>query len=200
MTGGWLRQLGSWEVYVLEDAAGLRFSEGAGAGDCPEAAAVQVDRLDPAHLAARLGEVQVVQLGRSIDFRDAHIPGALWGVRTRLAALKDRLADDRPIVVAAAEEEIGRLAVPELRALVPNLPVRVLAGGMAAWRRAGLPTRADKANPPDAACIDFYLRPYDRNSGIEAAMREYLSWEIDLVHEVERDGDARFGAAVGAGH
>ena len=32
------------------------------------------------------------------------------------------------------------------------------------------------------------------NSGIEAAMHAYLSWEIDLVHEVARDGDARFGA------
>ncbi len=202
MTGGWLRQLGGWQVYVLEDAAGLRFSEGAGSADCPEAVAVQVDTVDPARLAAMLGDggVQVVQLGRSIDFRDAHIPGALWGVRTRLGALKDRLAADRPVVVAAADEEIGRLAVPELRAVLPNVPVRVLGGGMAAWRRAGLPTRADKTNPPDADCIDFYLRPYDRNTGIEEAMREYLSWEIDLVHEVERDGDARFGAAVGAAH
>jgi rhodanese-related sulfurtransferase len=202
MTGGWLRQLGGWEVFVLEDATGLRLAEGAGATDCPEAAAVEVETVEPARLAAMLGDggAQVVQLGRSIDFRDAQIPGALWGVRTRLAALRDRLAADRPLIVAAADEEIGRLAVPELRALLPGVPVRVLDGGLAAWKRAGLPTRADKTNPPDAACIDFYLRPYDRNSGIEEAMREYLSWEIDLVHEVERDGDARFGEAVGAAH
>ena len=48
-------------------------------------------------------------------------------------------------------------------------------------------------DPPDAECIDAYLRPYDRNDGVEAAMREYLSWEIDLVRQVARDGDARFG-------
>jgi len=41
---------------------------------------------------------------------------------------------------------------------------------------------------------DFYLRPYDRNEGIEEAMHAYLSWEIDLVHEVAKDGDAPFGA------
>ena len=52
---------------------------------------------------------------------------------------------------------------------------------------------ADRTVPPDAACVDVYLRPYDRNSGIEAAMRDYLSWEIDLVHEIERDGTVRFG-------
>jgi hypothetical protein len=52
---------------------------------------------------------------------------------------------------------------------------------------------ADRTIPADGECIDFYLRPYDRNSGVEAAMHAYLSWEIDLVHEVARDGDARFG-------
>ena len=52
---------------------------------------------------------------------------------------------------------------------------------------------ADSRTPEDAACIDTYLRPYDRNDEVEAAMREYLSWEIDLVQEVARDGDARFG-------
>lgn len=199
MAGGWLRQLGGWDVFVLESAAGLRTAEGAGATDCPEAAAIKADTVDPAQLMAGLadGAAQVVQFSRSVDFRDAHIPGALWGVRTRLAALAPRLAPDRPVVIAAADEPIGRLAVPELKALLPNTPVRLLAGGLAAWHRAGLPLRADRQDPPDEACIDFYLRAYDRNSGVEAAMREYLSWEIDLVHEVARDGDARFGEAVG---
>jgi rhodanese-related sulfurtransferase len=201
MTGGWLRQLGGWEVFVLE-AGGTppRLAEGAGTLDCPEAAAIAVEAVPPAQLMALLGDgaAQVVQLSRSVAFREAHIPGALWGVRTRLAALAPRLAADRPVVVAAAEEPIGRLAVPELRALLPNTPVRVLAGGFAAWQHAGLPLRADRTTPPDAACIDAYLRPYDRNSGVEEAMRAYLSWEIDLVHEVARDGDARFGEAVRA--
>jgi hypothetical protein len=53
---------------------------------------------------------------------------------------------------------------------------------------------ADRRDPPDAECVDFYLRPYDRNEGIEEAMHAYLSWEIDLVHEVAKDGDAPFGA------
>jgi hypothetical protein len=48
--------------------------------------------------------------------------------------------------------------------------------------------------PSDGECIDFYLRPYDRNSGVEEAMQAYLSWEIDLVHEIERDGTVKFGA------
>ena len=44
------------------------------------------------------------------------------------------------------------------------------------------------ADAPD----DVFHRPYDRDKGIEQAMRDYLSWEVDLVRQIERDGDARF--------
>ncbi|MFC7542686.1 hypothetical protein ACFQU2_28875 [Siccirubricoccus deserti] len=98
------------------------------------------------------------------------------------------------MVVAAPDDAIARLAVPELQGLT-KAPVAVLEGGIAAWKAAGLPLSANRRTPEDAECIDAYLRPYDRNDGVEAAMREYLSWEIDLVHEVARDGDARFGQA-----
>lgn len=197
MTGGWLRQLGGWEVLILTDGLSGPLEQGVPGPDCPEAAAIQPATVTPAELAAMLdaGRAQVVQLSRSVDFREAHLPGAIWGVRTRLARLAPLLADDRAVVVVAAEEAIGRLAVPELQALVAA-PVSLLAGGLAAWKQAGLPLRADRRNPPDAECIDVNLRPYDRNEGVEQAMRDYLSWEIDLVREVARDGDARFGLAA----
>ena len=63
----------------------------------------------------------------------------------------------------------------------------------AGWAAAGGPLAADRTDPPDEACVDTYLRPYDRNSGVEAAMQAYLTWEIDLVHEIRRDGTAAFG-------
>lgn len=195
MTGGWLRQLGGWEVCVLSDGLAGRLEQGAWMPDCPEAAAVRAPQVSAAELAALAGEgaAQVVDLARSIDFRDGHIPGALWGIRTRLARLAGRLAGDRQVVVAAPEEAQARLAAAELRDLV-KAPVKILTGGTAAWKAAGFPLAADRRDPPDAECADFYLRPYDRNEGVEAAMREYLSWEIDLVNEVAKDGDAPFGA------
>ncbi|MCO6416361.1 thiosulfate sulfurtransferase [Siccirubricoccus sp. KC 17139] len=196
MAGGWLRQLGQWEVFVLEGGLQGALETGTPAPDCPEVAAVDAPSVTPATLAAALekGGTKVVQLTRSLDFREAAIPGALWGVRTRLAGLAPALAGAAQVVVAAAEPVTGRLAVPELRGLTAA-PVLLLEGGLAAWKEAGLPLVVDRRNPEDAACIDVYLRPYDRNEGVEEAMREYLSWEIDLVHEVARDGDARFGAA-----
>jgi rhodanese-related sulfurtransferase len=135
----------------------------------------------------------VVDLARSVEFRDGHIPGALWGVRTRLAALADRLPETGTVAVTSPDQNrLARLAVEEVAALTPAR-VGVLERGTAGWAAGGLPLEADRTDPPDAACIDVYLRPYDRNSGVEEAMRAYLAWEIDLVREIERDGDAAFG-------
>ncbi|GGC36933.1 thiosulfate sulfurtransferase [Siccirubricoccus deserti] len=196
MTGGWLRQLGQWEVFVLEAGLDGPLETAPWMPECPEAAAIDAPRIAPTALAGLLekGAARVVQLSRSIDFREAHLPGALWGVRTRLAGLAPALAGAAQVVVAAPDDAIARLAVPELQGLT-KAPVAVLEGGIAAWKAAGLPLSANRRTPEDAECIDAYLRPYDRNDGVEAAMREYLSWEIDLVHEVARDGDARFGQA-----
>ena len=82
---------------------------------------------------------------------------------------------------------LARLAVEEARGLTKG-EVLVLEGGTAGWHTFGRPLIKDRTNPPDDACVDFYLRPYDRNSGIEDAMKAYLSWEIDLVKEIDRDG------------
>ena len=71
--------------------------------------------------------------------------------------------------------------------------VVALEGGTDYWQAQGRPLVKDRTSPPDDACVDCYLRPYDRNAGIEEAMNAYLSWEIDLVHEIERDGTVAFG-------
>ena len=80
---------------------------------------------------------------------------------------------------------------PEVQDLAGKLPVAVLAGGMKAWRDAGLAVEnghTRMADPP----TDVWYRPYDFKENIEAAMRQYLDWEVDLVPQVKRDGDARF--------
>jgi rhodanese-related sulfurtransferase len=178
MSASWLRQMGHGEVFVAEGAL----------GDVVPAAAAA-----PAGVGAEAVEgATVVDLARSIDFREGHIPGAIWGVRGRLDGLAARLAGAARVVVTSPDGVLAALAVDELRGLTAA-PVSVLAGGTEAWRAAGRPMARDRTVPADGDCIDFYLRPYDRNSGVEDAMQAYLSWEIDLVHEIARDGTVRFG-------
>lgn len=179
MSASWLRQMGGWDVYVVEGAPAGELATGPWKPIAPEVPQMPV--VTPQALAAENG-VTVVDLARSIDFRAGHIPGSVWAVRGRVPKI------DGPVVVTAPDPWLAHLAAAE----IPG--ARVLEGGLAAWKAAGLPLATDRTNPADEACVDWYLRPYDRNSGIEAAMHAYLSWEIDLVHEVARDGDSRFGA------
>ncbi len=184
MAAGWLRQLGGWEVFWLP----------AGTADLVQDAPPpppDAPTITPQDLAARLaaGSAMVVDLARSIAFRAGHIPGALWGLRTRLPKLPAGVL----VVVAAPDPRLGALALADIAAMRPG-PVALLEGGTAAWHKAGLPLEADRTIPADADCIDWYLRPYDRNEGVEEAMHRYLAWEVDLVHAVARDGDTPFGA------
>ncbi|MCW3475889.1 rhodanese-like domain-containing protein [Limobrevibacterium gyesilva] len=186
MAASWLRQMGHRDVFVVE--GGL---QAASLPSRPPLPSPPVETIDADTLAATTDAV-VVDLGRSIDFRDGHIPGAHWAIRTRLDTLRQTLAVARLVVLTSPDGTLARLAAAEAKALT-HAPVRVLEGGTAAWVRAAQRLEKDRTNPPDEACVDFYLRPYDRNSGIEQAMQAYLSWEIDLVHEIVRDGTVAFG-------
>jgi rhodanese-related sulfurtransferase len=191
MTGAWLRQMGHRDVFVL---AG-------GAMEAPRHEAAIAELQEPAPMIDVLGllrlldageDVVIVDLARSLDFREGHIPGAIWAIRTRLEAVAPRLAAAAHVVLTSPDDTVARLAVAEA-ASVAKGEVRVLEGGTAAWHAFGRPLIRDRTNPPDNACLDVYLRPYDRNSGVEEAMHAYLSWEIALVDEIARDGTVRFG-------
>ncbi len=195
MAGAWLRQMGHRDVFVVEGGLEELRGSGRALAPIPELAAT-VALIDVAGLAARLaaGEARVIDLARSTEFREGHIPGAMWGVRSRLDALRTRLEGARLVVATSPDGLAARLAIAELSGIA-GVEVRALDGGTAAWRAAGRELAKDRTEPPDEACVDAYLRPYDRNSGVEAAMRAYLDWEIDLVNEIARDGTVRFGVA-----
>ena len=194
MTAGWLRQMGHRDVFVIEGGLDEVRETGTAIVPVPELAAPAplIDVPGLVHLLDSGDDTLIVDLGRSVDYREGHIPGALWGIRTRLDALRTPLGEARHVVLTSADGVLARLAVAEAGGLT-GAAVRALEGGTDAWHAFGRPLIRDRTNPPDQACADFYLRPYDRNTGVEDAMQAYLSWEIDLVNEIARDGTVRFG-------
>ena len=52
----------------------------------------------------------------------------------------------------------------------------------------------ERGPEPDAVAPDRpeerLLKPYERSEGVEKVMRDYLTWELGLVEEIERDGTA----------
>jgi hypothetical protein len=69
--------------------------------------------------------------------------------------------------------------------------VRFLDGGTAAWVASGRTLAKGDATMADEP-IDLWLKPYERAAGVKAAMEEYLTWEVDLLHRIEQDGTCRF--------
>jgi hypothetical protein len=58
-----------------------------------------------------------------------------------------------------------------------------LTGGTQAWIQAGLPLETGSTRMAHQA-DDVFLSPRERGQNREDAMREYLTWEINLVNGI----------------
>ncbi|HKX11489.1 MAG TPA: rhodanese-like domain-containing protein [Stellaceae bacterium] len=193
MTASWLLQLGWSDVYTMPNAlGGAKLETGSEPRQVLSASDARAETIPPSALKSRLdeGRTLVIDLGTSLQYRDGHIPGARWAIRSRLAAVLPALPRHDQIVVTSSDGRLAELGALDLAALTKT-EVRALEGGTAAWRTGGLPLASGTEHMMCEA-EDVWYRPYDRAQDREAAMREYLSWEVDLVRQVERDGDARF--------
>jgi len=196
MTASWLKQMGWQQVFVVPGGlAGRRLVSGEARAPIPELDGAMVATVSPDELKALIdrGDASVVDLATSIAYEAGHIPGAWFAVRARLPGSLERVPRRRVLVFTSPDAVLARLAAAELGKTAFG-EIRVLEGGTAAWRAAGLPLATDReamADTPD----DCWRRPYDPYAG-EGARERYLRWEIDLVHQIEREGDLGFRVPV----
>ena len=152
---------------------------------------------DPGHAieAKQLSELlannqaTVVDLSLSPAYRKGHIPGAWFAIRTRLAHALSTIPKNGELVLTSEDGVLAALAVSEAGKLA-----RYLRGGNAAWTAAGLTLSAEPRMADEP--LDYWPKPYERPGNTKDAMNEYLSWEVDLLPRIERDGTTRFMTAV----
>ena len=191
ITAAWLIQLGWTDVHVhVLDT---------GSGDIetgPEKPVVV--GLPPPQQAISAGELKgLLDGGKAVllDVADSrayvagHIPGAHFAIRARLAAGLPRLPPDGPIVVTADDPAQALFAAADIGASTTR-SVRVLVGGTAGWRAAGLPIETGATRLHDAP-EDYWVSPY-RSEDRFAAFRQYLDWEIGLIDQLARDRTISF--------
>ena len=97
------------------------------------------------------------------------------------------------IILLADEPEVAGLAAVDLAEL--GLEARLLDGGMAAWRAAGLPIETSPDRPAPEAAIDFLRFVHDRHDGNLEASRQYLAWEQGLVAQLDSEERTEFRLA-----
>ncbi|MCW5604335.1 MAG: sulfurtransferase [Burkholderiales bacterium] len=193
MTAAWLVQMGLDHVHVLENGlAGAQLESGAGPVALLTGANAAVTSIAPTELSRLLarGEVQVADTDTSLRYRDAHIPGAWHVIRSRLEESLPKIPVAKQLVFTSSDGLLARLAAVDASKLVPT-PVAALEGGTDAWRKAGLPLESGDERMTGAA-DDVRYRALDQRENVEGAIREYLQWEVDLLHAVKNDADFRF--------
>ena len=181
VVAGWLRQLGH-EACVLEGgiaaAAALDWPPPPGRSALPEPKPITAGELARALDSAC---VQAIDVRPAMTFRKSHIAQAVWSIRPRIAAAADR---GITTVLVADEPGVAALAALDLREAGCS-DIRLLAGGPADWRDAGLPMVATADQPADADCIDFLFFVHSRHDGDAEAARQYLAWETGLLDQLD---------------
>ena len=188
MTASWLKQMGWKDVYVLPEA-GQKSEQETGdpaptiLGSIPNDAAVDASKV------LEIDNVSVIDLSTSPHYRRGHVPGAWFAIRGRLVKALPKIPPRQAIILTSEDGVLAGLAVEEARALT-KAPVHFLKGGNAAWTAAGFPLSTDSKMADEP--LDVWLKPYERPNDNEAAMNAYLSWEIDLLERIKRDGTTHF--------
>ena len=191
MTASWLLQMGWRDVVVVDNALKGELEEGK-SRTRKFGLSSDVSYVSPADLSEELktGDVTVIDLANSLHYRDkGHIPGAWFAIRARLNDSLAKTGDTDRIVLTSPHGLLARVAAGD--DMWAGKDVCVLEGGTRAWAAAGFPLETGFANMADET-VDLWYRPYDMDDADTGAMKQYLSWEVNLIAQLERDGTTDF--------
>lgn len=194
MTAHWLKQMGWSEVFILQ----LEQSDMAeiGQGTCAPLVSSHALGVEVSELQSLIegSAVAVIDVGESYWYRQARIPGSFYSMRSQLAKSIARFDSSQLIAVCDGDGKISRFAAMDLlRMGFEN--VRYVAGGRNAWRNAGFPIERIGENTDDRVLSetdDMWYPPWARNSEVEEAMMQYLTWEVDLMKTVSQETYVKF--------
>lgn len=196
MTAHWLLQMGWPDVFVLRGGLDGPVEQGPAQPVALGEAALTVQSMNADELAVRLaaGDVQVIDVGESFGYRRARIPGSFYAMRSQLAQALAALPKGGAPVFVCGDGRVSRFAAQDALAL-GHPGTRVLAGGRAAWRAEGRPTEVCSGDDdPRLLCAtdDMWCPPYARQSGVQEAMQQYLTWEVNLLDQLAREPYLKF--------
>jgi rhodanese-related sulfurtransferase len=188
MAAYWYRQMGFADVSVLEGGLSA-WSKSVGGLETGELrdeplgyqAAKQVARFVDSPTLERMRRdltTLILDVGTSVEFEAAHVPGARWISRGWIEKkLSEQFTDRKQAIVLTCPD--GRQSLFGARTLVEMgyTDVSVLDGGVRAWAATGFPIEQG-SNDCLAPANDVVLSPSIR--GTKEDMQRYLDWELKL--------------------
>lgn len=189
MAAYWYRQMGFPDVAVLQ--GGLRaWTESGGSlahGDHRaepmgyQAAAKLTRFIDAGEPGEELqkSRTAIVDVGTSLEFEAAHVPGAYWIARGWIEIkLPERFPDRSQEFVLTCPDDRNAVLAAQALSGIGYAEVAVLRGGVRAWAKNGHRTETGLKQ-----CLveanDVVLSPSIR--GNKEDMQRYLNWEVELT-------------------
>ncbi len=194
LSASWLIQMGWDDVYIMANAEASFLPPPAEQG-WPTPDAVKAHLITASELTGALmdNSAVVVDLATSLQYRDdGHIPGSCFAIRSGMPENLKHLPDGRLLVLTSPDGTFAERVRDE--AVLSGRDVKVLDGGTQAWTDAGNALEYGFTHMIDGP-IDLWYKPYefdDDDKNIEQAMQQYLTWEVDLVDQIARDGTTEF--------
>ncbi|MGE4370720.1 MAG: rhodanese-like domain-containing protein [Burkholderiaceae bacterium] len=190
-TASWLKQMGAPRVFVLaHDDPDIELEYGMPLCDLGSILNTgTIPRLSPLELQMSIDQYMIVDLGWKRLFLRAHVPTAIWTVRSQLGSVLAALSSDPRPLVLAGSQDLSLLAYAQAAASWPH-GCFVLEGGNEAWIAAGLPTEPGEGR---VLCYaeDEFIKPLEARNQRDA-MTNYLSWEVGLIDRVRTDSTVHF--------
>ena len=173
----WLKQMGH-DVAVLKDGVQSKVS----LPPITTADVTGTQLLSDSELVTAIGQgnVMMLDLRPSMQYRKGHIASAIWSIRPQLL---ETIANKLDSVICIADDlAIAQGAIAEL-ATVGRSTAIYLAKGNAF--PPGLEIISTPFLPADSDCIDYLFFVHDRHDGNKDAARRYLEWETGLVAQLD---------------
>ncbi|MCA2013605.1 hypothetical protein LCM17_19095 [Cereibacter sphaeroides] len=170
-TAIWLRGMGH-EVHLLHADARKGREQGQPVAAEPN--------LCPRVPLSALAGATLLDASRGLDYRAGHVDGARWVTRARLTEAD---AQGRVVVLGRSAALIAGV-MQRLKELGAE-DVVAAPGGPADWAEAGLTVVETPDTPVQEDCIDYLFFVHDRHDGNLEAARQYLSWEMGLLEQLD---------------
>src|SRR6266568_1668136 len=198
MTAAWLTQAGWRDTYVLADPVqGVKLESGNAADGTMGYYSGVLPFIDVEELCELHDEkgCTIVDFGDSLSFKEGHIPGACFAIRSRIAESLTLIPPTSHFVATGTDTVLTSLAALDLKQLSGH-PVSILKGGNEAWKQAGLPLAKGLENlttkVDDIFRMPFLWGHFDDRTEFEKAAKAYFEWELQLPEQVNRSGEISF--------
>ena len=196
MTASWLRQMGWDDAVVLDDALDERSLESGRPArrSVGRALTITVSQLASDLVVGRRHLDRRARSGHQSQIpRQGPHPGCVvGGAESARSGPRLRSATVGTLVLTSTDGRLAKLAVPDAEHHWPDATVMALAGGNRGWRHAGNEMEPGFTRPTTDA-DDVWYKPYDHEGDVvRQHMQDYLTWEIALVEQLERDPTVSF--------